>query len=360
MFHCLVDVCCLHLTYHLAFLHTAHSFDTMSIPRGSRSRSREPMSSAAASSLDHEDTDQDLPGHAHVETHMVHFANHHTLVLPAVTHVDRPQDVQARWHGWFDHLVDQQGYRQPPLLTSTQPLAHRDLYHFFDLNAHLPPYLRHGLCTDLLNRWNLLSETDEDPGDDWAETMDGQRVTWYCDELEPVPIRSLIWPPYFNEFPILIDFNLFGLAYGWFLTQHARVPPLAIFHNDLNGWHPHNFLHTPAATINRQFHHIQPLRPSRVFTPFQGRYTTWSDLRSLVIDHIQIAWDIDLAPIDIYMYLDMGGHQPIEPGDDDTLAWLLLGHFPIWPQINPLMVFVTVTAGITPLHNIFAADPHAE
>ena len=219
-------------------VHIAHSLVTMSIPRGSRSRSREPMSSAAAPDSDHEEADHDLPGHAHVETHMVHFANHHSLFLPAVTHVDRPQDVQARWHGWFTHLVDQQGYRQPPLLTSTQPLAHRDLYHFFDLSVHLPPYLRHGLCTDLLNRWNQLSETDEDPGDNWAETMDGQRVTWYCDELEPVPIRSLIWPPYFNEFPILIDFNLFGLAYGWFLTQHARVPPLAIYHNDLNGWHP--------------------------------------------------------------------------------------------------------------------------
>ena len=327
----------------------------MPIPRGSRSRSREPMSSAAAHSPDLEEVDYD----AHVETHMVHFANHHSLELPAVTPVDNPRDVQDHWRGWFTHLVDQQGYRQPPLLISTQPLAYRDLYHFFDLSVHLPPYLRHGLCPDLLTRWTQLSETDEDPGDDWSETMDGQRVTWYNDELGPVPIRSLIWPPYFNEFPILVDFNLFGLAYAWFLTRHERVPPLAIYHNDLTGWHPHNFLHTPAVTVNRQFHHIQPLRPSRVFTPFQGRYTTWSDLRRLVLDHIQISWDIDLAPIDIFMYLDLGGPQPVEPGDDDTLAWLLLGHFPIWPQVTPLIIFVTVTAGITPFHNIFVADPQA-
>ena len=345
-------LCALILKSHLRI---AHSLATMSIPRGSRSRSREPMSSATASNLEVEEVDYD----AHVETHMVHFANQHSLVLPAVTPADRPRDVQDRWHGWFTHLVDQQGYRQPPRLVSTQPLQHRDLYHLFDLSVHLPPYLRHGLSTDLLARWNQLSETDEDPGDDWSETMDGQRVTWYNDELGPVPIRSLIWPPYFNEFPILIDFNLFGLAYAWFLTRHERVPPLAIYHNDLAGWHPHNFLRTPAVTINRQFHHIQPLRPSRVFTPYQGRYTTWSDLRRLVLDHIQIAWDIDLAPIDIFMYLDMGGSQPVEPGDDDTLAWLILGHFPIWPQVNPLIIFVTVTAGITPFHGIFTADHQA-
>ena len=269
-----------------------------------------------------------------------------SLWIPPVVPADRPQDVQARWHGWFTHVLDQQGYRNPPLLTTTQPSAQRDFYETFDIVEHLPPYLRSGFDIDLRNRWNHISD------DEGTLTMDGHFVILFHDELRPQPVRSLLWPPYFNEFPVLIDFNLFGLAYAWFLTQHERVPPLAVCRNDLTAWHPHNFLHTAASTMTRQFHHIQPLRPSRIFQEYHGRYATWSDLRRLIIDQVQISWDIDLAPVDIHMYLDLGQPQPIEPVDDDTWAWIFLGHFPIWPQLTPLTVFVIVSAGVTPFLNI--------
>ena len=129
----------------------------MPIPRGSRSRSREPMPSEAAAAATPDAVDYDAP----IEPTYIYFANYISIELPPVVPADRPQDVRDRWQGWFTHLLDQQGYRNPPLLASTQPSAQRDIYGYFDIVERLPPYLRSGLETDLRDRWNHISENED-------------------------------------------------------------------------------------------------------------------------------------------------------------------------------------------------------
>ena len=211
----------------------------MSIPRGSRSRSREPMSSAAAPNLEVEEVDYD----AHVETHMVHFANQHSLVLPAVTPADRPRDVQDRWHGWFTHLVDQQGYRQPPRLVSTQPLQHRDLYHFFDLSVHLPPYLRHGLSIRTF----------------WPDGINFPKLMKILVMIGPKRWTDSEWPGTMTNLVLC----QFAASFGHLTSMSS----LSWSTSTSSAWHMHGSLHAM-----NEFH---PL-PSTTTTLLDGTPTTFS------------------------------------------------------------------------------------